>query len=254
MAPLVERVDRLEETLNRFIEQTSHMMAANREDIAEMRASNARTDRLLLEMRQEAERDREQANRERREAELGRQQAEKERQRAEGERQLQAVRDREEADKEHQRAEKERKEFNRQLAGISDRLGSLIEDMVAPNAPRIARSLFGGDDVLTSSIRVRRRHPSDSGQTIELDLLVAGGSHVLVGEAKSKVTVDKAVAFLEKVRAVPEFFPEFKGFTILPMIASVNIEPSLVAHLSRLRIYALGFGDETMEILNGGDF
>jgi len=232
MAPLVERVDRLEETLNRFIEQTSHMMAANREDIAEMRASNARTDRLLLEMRQEAERDREQANRERREAELGRQQA----------------------DKDRQQAEKERKEFNRQLAGISDRLGSLIEDMVAPNAPRIARSLFGGDDVLTSSIRVRRRHPSDSGQTIELDLLVAGGSHVLVGEAKSKVSVDKAVAFLEKVRAVPEFFPEFKGFTILPMIASVNIEPSLVAHLSRLRIYALGFGDETMEILNGGDF
>ena len=225
MAPILERVDRLEETLNRFIEQTSMMLAANREDIAEMRASNARTDRLLLEMQQQAERDRQQADRDRRQAELDRQQG-----------------------------EKERKEFNRQLAGISDRLGSLIEDMVAPNAPRIARALFKGDEVLASSIRVRRRHPSDPGQTIELDLLVAGGSHVLVGEAKSKVTVDKAVAFLEKARSVPEFFPEFRGFTIVPLIASVNIEPSVVAHLSRLRIYALGFGDETMEILNGDEF
>ena len=240
MAGVVERVDRLEETLNRFIEQTNAAIISSREDIA---ASNARTDRLFLEMRLEAERgraqadkDREQANKEIKEVELRWQQAELSRQQEEKKRQEQA--------------DKERKEFNRQLAGISDRLGSLIEDMVAPNAPRIARQLFKGDDVLTSSIRVRRRHPSDSGQTIELDLLVVGGRHVLVGEAKSKVTVEKVLAFLEKARSVPEFFPEFREFTVLPMIASVNIEPSLVVHLSRLGVYALGFGDETMEILN----
>ena len=204
---------------------SARIIAANREDIAEMRASNARTDRQLLEMQQQAAMDREQAEKERQEIE-----------------------------KDRQRGEKERKEFNRQLAGISDRLGSLIEDMVAPNAPRIARTLFDGDEVLTSSIRVKRRHPSDPGLNIELDLLVVGRRHLLVGEAKSKVTVEKAVAFLEKMRSIPEYFPEFSGFTVLPLIASVGIESSLVAHLSRLHIYALAFGDETMEILNEGAF
>ena len=77
---------------------------------------------------------------------------------------------------------------------------------------------------------------------------------MLVGEAKSKVTVEKAIAFLEKMRSIPEYFREFSGFTVLPLIASVGIESSLVAHLSRLRIYALAFGDETMEILNEGAF
>ena len=225
VAAITERVDRLEETLNRLIEQTNAMLKANREDIAEIRASNARTDRMLLAMWQQADKDREQADK-----------------------------DREQAKLERLEAAKERKEFNRQLAGISDRLGSLIEDMVAPNAPRIARQLFEGDDVLTSSIRIRRRHPSDSGRTIEFDLIVASKGHVLVVEAKSKVTAEKIVAFLGKVRLLPEFFPEFTGFTVLPMIASVNIEPSLVTHMSRLRVYALGFGDETMEVLNKDDF
>ena len=211
MAVMSERVDRLEEALAKFMEQTSMMLAATREDIAEIRASNARTDRQLLEMQRQAEKDR-------------------------------------------QQAEKERKEFNRQLAALSDRLGSLIEDMVAPNAPRIARRLFKDDEVLGSAIRVKRQHPADSGRTIEIDLLVVGRRHLLVCEAKSKVTTEKAAAFLEKARSITEFFPEFSSFTVLPMIASVAIEPTLVTHLSRLRIYALGFGDETMEILNEGVF
>ena len=271
MAGVVERVDRLEETLNRFIEQTVVMLAANRQDIAEIRASNARTDRMLLAMWQQAEKEREQADKDREQANKDREQANKDREQANKDRE-QANQERREADlrrqqeelnrqktelcrqqeekKRLEQADKERKDFNRQLAGISDRLGSLIEDMVAPNAPRIARQLFQGDEVLTSSIRVCRRHPSNSGLTIELDLLVVGGSHVLVGEAKSKVTVEKVAAFLEKVRSISEFFPELSGFDILPMIASVNIEPSLVVHLSRMGVYALGFGDETMEILN----
>ena len=243
MTEIMERVDRLDEALSKFMEQTSMLMASNHEDIAEILASNARTDRQLLEMQQQAAMDREQAEKDRQQAEKVHQEWNKH-----------FDDQNERYEKEYQRREKERKEFNRQLAGISDRLGSLIEDMVAPNAPRIARTLFEGDEVLTSAIRVKRRHPPDPGLNIELDLLVVGSRHLLVGEAKSKVTVEKAMAFLEKMRSIPEYFPEFSGFTVLPLIASVGIESSLVAHLSRLHIYALAFGDETMEILNEGAF
>ena len=229
-----------------ILASNARIIAANHEDISEMRASNARTDRQLLEMQQQAAKDREQADKDRQRGDKDREQADKDRQQVE--------KDRQQIEKDRQRGDKERQEFNRQLAGISDRLGSLIEDMVAPNAPRIARTLFEGDEVLTSAIRVKRRHPSDPGLNIELDLLVVGSRHLLVGEAKSKVTVEKAVAFLEKMRSIHEYFPEFSGFTILPLIASVGIESSLVAHLSRLRIYALAFGDETMEMLNEGAF
>ena len=232
MAVIAERVDRLEEALTKFMEQTTMILAATREDIAEIRASNARTDRQLLEMQRQAEKDRQQAERDRQQVEKNRQQAEKDR----------------------QQSEKDRKEFSRQLAGLSDRLGTLIEDMVMPNAPRIARQLFKDDEIQASAVRVRRRHPVDPNRNIEIDLMVVGRRHLLVCEAKSTVTADKAAAFLEKARSISEFFPELSGFTVLPMIASVAIESSLVTYLSRLHIYALGFGDETMEILNEGAF
>jgi hypothetical protein len=64
-----ERVANLETALTTFIEQSNRVVAANREDIAEIRAavakirvSNARTDRQLLEMWRQAERERKQFN------------------------------------------------------------------------------------------------------------------------------------------------------------------------------------------------
>lgn len=88
-----ERVTNLEKSLTRFIEQSSVILAAIHEDIAEIRASNARTDRQLLEMQQQAE--------------------------------------------------KERKDFNKRLAELSDSMGTLIEDMVAPCGFQLARSIPG---------------------------------------------------------------------------------------------------------------
>ncbi len=53
---------------------------------------------------------------------------------------------------------------------------------------------------------------------------------------------------------MPDFFPEYAGRTIQPLLASVSFDPSLVTYLTRRRLYALGFGDETMELLNEGAF
>ncbi|MCW5556374.1 MAG: hypothetical protein KIT22_00770 [Verrucomicrobiae bacterium] len=237
MAAVEERISRLEDAVARFVEQSSAVFAAAasiHEDVAEIRASNVRTDQALLRLRQESE----------------------ERWKKSDERwkkfEVQAEKDRQQAEKDRQQAEKERKDFNKRMAEISDRVGRFVEDMVHPNAERIAGKLFGADPVITLSIRVKRKHPADASRMIELDLLVAGESHLLVGEAKSSPTVEKANAFLEKVREVPDYFPEYAGHTVLPLLASISFDPSLVAYLSRRRIYALGFGDETMELLNEG--
>src|ERR1051325_2328662 len=130
-----ERVVNLESVLARFIEHTDLMIAAIHEDIAEIRASNARTDRQLLEMQQQAEKDRQQAERER------------------------------------QQAERERKDFNKRLAEISDSMGTLIEDMVAPSAFRLASAIFRDEEAQSTAIRVRRRQ---GGESMELDLLAIG--------------------------------------------------------------------------------
>jgi hypothetical protein len=220
-----ERVDRLETVFASFMERTEEALAGIRASTAEIRAStaeirasNLRTDALLLEMQRQAEKDRRQA------------------------------------DKDRQQAEKDRKDFNKRLAELADSMGTLVEDMVAPNARRIASEIFPSDPVILLAQRLRRGHPTDSGRMMEIDLLAAGQSHLMVVEAKWRLNPDKIREFVEKVNSIPEFMPEYAGYALAPVVASVTIEPSVITFLNRQKVYGVAMGDETMELVNLGQF
>ena len=109
------------------------------------------------------------------------------------------------AERDRQQAEKDRKDFNRRLAELSDSMGTLVEDMVAPNARRIASEIFPSDPVIRLAQRVRQVHPTDPGRMIEIDLLAAGQTHLMVVEGKWRLNADKIREFVEKVKSIPEF-------------------------------------------------
>jgi hypothetical protein len=241
---LEDRVETLEEVFAQFMRETSQILAANRENIAEIRASNARTDHQLLIMQQRADKDRQQAEKDRQQLIQMQQQADKDRQ--------QADKDRQQADKDRQQAEKERKEFNRKLAEITDSQGLMIENMVWPNLKRIATEVFAGVPSEMEGIRIKRRKRGDAGRQKEIDLLAAAPAPgpVLVCEAKSKPSSEKTREFLDSLVDFPEYFPEYADRRIIPMVASIAFDPSLLEFMTRQGVLALGFGDETMEILN----
>jgi hypothetical protein len=164
------------------------------------------------------------------------------------------VRMHQQAEKDRQQAEKDRRDFNKRLAEISDSMGTLIEDMVCPNAPRIAAQLFPSDPIITSGPRLKRRHPEDLGRSIELDYLSAGRHNLMVVEAKRRIDAEKVREFLERLQLIPEFFPEYNQHRIYPVIASVHIDPSVITFLNRQKVYGLAMGDETMELVNFGQF
>ncbi len=227
-----ERVINVEAALARFMEQTSMILAAIHEDIAEIRASNARTDRQLLEMQQQAEKDR--------------QRADADRQRADG--------DRQRADGDRQQAEKDRKDFNKRLAEISDSMGTLIEDMVAPCGFQLARTIFATEEAQTCAIRLKRKHPALSGEMMELDLLALGPTKVMVVEVKRRLDAGRASEYRQKLARLFEFFPELADKTLCPAVASVYLDPSVIACLNRERLHGIAMGDEVMEVVNLGQF
>jgi hypothetical protein len=211
MPAVSERVDRLEAVFASFMERSEQALADIRASVAEIRASNARTDAILLEMQRQAEKDR-------------------------------------------QKAEKDRKDFNKRLAEVSDSVGTLIEDMVAPNASRIASQIFPSDPIMSSGPRVKRWHPQDRSRMIEIDFMVAGRTHLMVVEAKRRLDPDKIREFIQKIASVPEFFPEYARHKLVPVVAAVSIDPSVITFLNRQRVYGLAMGDETMELVNLGQF
>lgn len=220
-----ERVDRLETALASFMEKSEEVMedlrasmADVRASVAEIRASNARTDAQLLEMRRVADRNQERADRDR------------------------------------ERAEQDRKDFNRRLAELSDSMGTLIEDMVAPNAARIVARIFPDNPPLMLAQRIRRRHSEDPSRMIELDLVAAGKGYLVVFEAKRRVNPDKIREFVDRISVIRDYFPEHAASRVVPVIASVNIESSVIAYLNRQKVYGVAMGDETMDLVNLGGF
>src|SRR2546423_391455 len=92
------------------MEESRRFQAEMRENIKQIRESNARTDAQLLKMQEQADKDREQAEKNR--------------------------------EKDREEARKERISFNKRMAELSDSMGTLVEDMVVPNAERIASEIF----------------------------------------------------------------------------------------------------------------
>lgn len=246
-----DRVSTLENVLAKFMEQTSLAIAAIHEEVAELRASNARTDRQLLAMQLQADKDRQQAERDRQqdrqEAERirqrDRQEAERNRQLAEKERQL-----------DRQQAEKDRKDFNKRLAEISDSMGTLIEDMVAPCGMRLAEAIFRDESADTCAIRVRRKHPVKKGEMIELDLLAVGQTKLLFVEVKRHIDPEKAAQLRKKAALIPEYFPEYRERQVHCAVASVYLDPSMISFLNHQKFYGIAMGDDTMEVVNLGQF
>src|SRR5438552_9152413 len=84
---------------------------------------------------------------------------------------------------------------------LSDSMGTLVEDMVVPNAERIAAEIFGENgraDVCTPVSRSRRV------ATTAWNKLAAGRKNLMVVESKRHLRPEDPEEFLQKLKRVPE--------------------------------------------------
>jgi hypothetical protein len=144
----------------------------------------------------------------------------------------------------------------KELGQISHRLGTIVEDLVAPSLPRVFREIVkcpADEDVLIN-VRVRRRHPSQKGKMLEIDAMADCGNYVLFNETKSQFSPEKVKAFLEKLALVREYFPEYQSHQIRGCIASLYLDKSLVEYASRQGLLALASGEYLMTVQNDAGF
>jgi len=142
--------------------------------------------------------------------------------------------------------------MNRQWGDLANKMGTLVEDIVAPNIPKIAKIYFGCDDLDYFAVRVKKRSQKDRGQKREFDVIAAGGGIFVLNETKSSPEirdVDKFAAFVNSGDLF-DFFPEYEGARICPVFASLYMDDSLVSYLTRKGIYGLALKDDTMDIIN----
>jgi len=144
----------------------------------------------------------------------------------------------------------------KELGQISHRLGTIVEDLVAPSLPRVFREIVkcpADVDVLIN-VRVRRRHPSQKGKMLEIDAMADCENYVLFNETKSQFSPEKVKAFLEKLALVRDYFPEYQSHQIRGCIASLYLDKSLVEYASRQGLLALASGEYLMMVQNDAGF
>jgi uncharacterized coiled-coil protein SlyX len=144
-------------------------------------------------------------------------------------------------------AERDRKALGKQWGELSNRLGTLAEDIVAPNLPRIARDLLGCTETQLVGVRLARHV---DGGTYEVDALVVCPELVLINETKSTLKAEHLDDLVKKVAAFPDFYPEYRRERTLGVAASLYVDASLIRRATKLGLLLMGMGDETMEVLN----
>ena len=262
-----DRLDRIERLVEQLVEDTARF----REQIAKLERDRERDreqDRQQRERErqewerqererqerehQERERERQQREQDRKEWEQDRQQRERERQEWERQEQERQEQERQERERQYQQWERDRRAMNKQWSELAAKMGTVVEDIVAPSVRRMARELFDCGEELLFTSRIDRVRSDDRSRRREFDVLYVGDRAVLLNETKSSPRNADARRFVRLVRSGEFFlyFPEYKDLPLVPVFSSLSLPADLVTYLTRNGIYALAMGDEAMQVLN----
>ena len=141
----------------------------------------------------------------------------------------------------------------KQWGEIAQKMGSFVEDIVAPNIPRLGREVFGlggPEDEVFSGPRLRVRHPTDASKMQEFDYVYATNTGWVIVESKNDPKLKDVDEFRDILAHAREYFPQYAALRLFPVFASLYVPDHVARYCTRHSIYALGMGPETMQILN----
>ena len=234
MDAVEHRVDRLESALVQFMAHTEHLFERMEAERASDREESARQREESARQREESARDREESARDREESARHRQALD---------RSIQEMK---------REAARERKEMNKRWGELANKMGTVVEDIVAPSIRRLARELFDCGEERYFATRVTVHCSDDPSRQREFDALYVGTRAVLLNETKSSPRSDDAKAFVDFLQRQEfgRYYPQYGKLPIVPAFSSLSLADDLVRFLTRRGIYALAMGDQAMRVLN----
>lgn len=132
---------------------------------------------------------------------------------------------------------------------LANKMGTVAEDVVAPNIPRLALEAFGFSEVEDLMVRVRRVSRRGEKRRREWDVVCSGPGKVIVVDVKSTPTLEKIAEVQPRLAEFFDFFPEYEGSQLIGIFASWAIDPQLLPAVSEAGLYGIAMGEETMDIV-----
>jgi len=140
-------------------------------------------------------------------------------------------------------------ELNKKWGDLANKLGTVVEDIVAPNIPTIAKKYFKVEQIQRLMVNLYIESESlKKGK--EFDLILVAKGLVILNETKTTVRQNYLEDFIQSLPEFFEFFPELKGRKLIPIFSSMSFTPPQLAYLTKHKIYAMSMSGDTMELLN----
>jgi len=141
-------------------------------------------------------------------------------------------------------------EMNKRWGDLANKMGTLVEDIVAPNISGIVQKYFGCSDIKDFMVRRRKKNTKDVSKVREFDVIAVCDDKVIINETKSNPKIEYINEFINVLKEIYDYFPEYRDKKIIPIFSSLYIPEDLVTYLTKNRIYAMAMKDDTMDLLN----
>lgn len=148
--------------------------------------------------------------------------------------------------------EKDIKRINKQWGELANKMGTIVEDIVAPNIKGIAEEYFDCREIEDFMVRRYKRNTKDRTKRREFDVIAVCNDKIIFDETKATIRpeyIDDFINFIKNEEFF-DYFPEYKGKKIIPIFSSLYLQDDVVDILTRAGIYAMAMKDDTMDLLN----
>jgi len=148
------------------------------------------------------------------------------------------------------RQEKEIKRFNKEWGALSNKLGTIVEDIIFPATRPVLQKYF---KCKITDLSLNREKLKDDLQD-EFDVIAVSDECKIVFliEVKSTPKIDYINEFKNnKIERFKKLFDEYKDYKLIPIFASLRLQSNIINYLTKQKIYAMAYREwEYMDILN----
>jgi hypothetical protein len=132
------------------------------------------------------------------------------------------------------------------IGELGNKWGTYTEGEAAPAVDRVLREKFGANTVIEHAT-VRKRGASQEFDTI--GIVNGKKNQVILTEIKSNLTEGELKKFEKKFADFFEFFPEYRGMTLLGLLVAVQMPQGMPDRVARRGFYLMRPSDSSFDLL-----
>ncbi len=157
-------------------------------------------------------------------------------------------------DEQMQKTDEQQKKTDLKVRELNTNWGRFVESLVEGDLVRLLNRR--GIKVHRSACRVEASYPLDDGtrRHREFDIVVANGEEVVVVEVKTTLRPDDVDRFVDTMRDVARYLPEYASSTVYGAVAYIRCESKTKEYADQQGLYVIRATGNSASIVNDENF